>query len=381
MLITLNITPAVRQVTGIGTYAKELTQALLKLDKENKYTLFFSRIPLSKILLEKYFAAGGRVSLKIIGLPYRFLNFLWNELGVFPVEYLCGECNIFHSLDMLSPLAKKSKVITTVHDLNWLVFNDNTESKKRVLCREVSASLKRSSLIIADSIFTKEELLKHFPFLKEADIEVVHLGVSDRFQALDRALVEDVSKKYGWGEFILYIGVLDQSRKNLIRLVNAYSKLKKERQIREKLVLCGRTSKNSNELLKLIDALNLDDDIIIHDKWISDEDMPVFYNMARALIYPSLYEGFGLPVLEAMACGKPVITSRLASIPEVAGDAAYYINPYDVDDIAKGIKEVLTEPELYSKLVEKGLSCAKKFTWEETAKKTLGIYKKVFHNR
>ncbi len=382
MKITLNITPAFRNTTGIGTYARELASALLEIDRENNYTLFFSQKPFSRqSRLGLDFIKKAHSKLRTIDIPYRLLNFLWNRIGILPVEYLCGNCDVFHSLDMLSPIAKKAQILTTVHDLNWLVFDDNSISKKEALYKEVFKSLKRSKIIIADSNFTKKELLKYFPFLKDKVIEVVHLGVSDMFRPLDRAFIEDRKKKYGWGEFILYIGVLDQSRKNLIRLVKAYAILKKKGLIRERLVLCGRISSRSRKLLEVIDELKLKDDVIIKSNWIPDEDIPVLYNMAKVCAYPSLYEGFGLPILESMACGRPVITSELTGMPEVAGDAVYYIDPESVENIAKGLEEVLTDPGLYSRLSEKGLERAKRFTWYETARNTLEAYKNAFYNR
>lgn len=384
MNITLNITPAVRPTTGIGTYAKELISAILESDKDNRYTLFFSRNLFSrKQRVGINFIKCKRRNTRAIDLPYWFLNFLWNELNILPVEYICGGCDVFHSLDMLSPLTKKAKLVTTVHDVTWLVFDDNAPSPKEILYKEVAKSLERSDVIVADSGHTKQELLKYFSFLKEDRIEVVHLGVSSAFRPIDidSPSIEERKEKYNWGEFILYIGELDKTRKNLARLVKAYSNLKRKNRIQEKLVLCGRVSKNSKELLRLIKELNMEKDIIVYSEWIPEEDIPIVYNMGKALVYPSLYEGFGLPILEAMGCGKPVITSNLTSIPEVAGNAAYYIDPYDIDDIAKGIEDILTNSVLYSELVQKGLEHVKKFTWQDTACKTIELYKKVFNSK
>lgn len=378
MIIAINITPAMRQTTGIGTYSKEFISALLKYDQENRYTLLFSKGYFSKKRLnENFLKDNKRVVFKSVNLPYKFLNFLWNDLNLFPVDYLCAECDIFHSLDILSPLANKAKVITTVHDISWLIFDDKTMPDKRRLYKQASRSLQRSRVIIADSNFTKKEILKYFSFLTEDKIKVVYLGVSETFRPLDKLFLEDMKKKYGWGDFILYIGALDKDRKNLGRLIEAYSILKRKKQIKEKLVLCGKKSKYSKELLNLVEKFNLSKDIIVFNKWIFEDNIPILYNMAKLLVYPSLYEGFGLPILEAMACGTPVITSRISSMPEVGGDACLYINPYDVDNLADEMQKVITDATLCEKLSRQGLEHAKKFTWQNTACTTLNIYKEA----
>lgn len=379
MKIVLNVTPAMREVTGIGTYAAELSQALLELDRGNDYTLFYSRRPFSKNPRNASLLKNKRADFRTTKMPYRVLNFLWNEAGVLPVEGACGECDIFHSMDMFSPLAKTAKLVTTIHDTNWLVFDDNSAFRKKALYRQVSRSLERSRLIITDSDFTKTETLKYFPFLKEAGIEVVPLGVSERFRPMDRSSVNINRERFGWGAFLLYVGVLDQSRKNLANLIKAYSKLKRSKGVSERLVLCGRASRGAERLYKLIEDLNLEKDVLIYNRWIPDSAMPILYNMAKVVIYPSLYEGFGLPVLEAMACGKPVVASRRASIPEVGGEAAYYLNnPDDPGEMADLVHDLVTDDDLCSKLSCAGLSRAKTFTWEETAKNTLAAYEKIF---
>ncbi len=378
MDVVLNVTPALRHTTGIGTYAKELALALLDVDRKNRYTLFFSRNPFSgRRSIYGNIRKNKNVRFKAINLPYRVLNFLWNGLGLFPVENICGRCDIFHSLDMLSPFVKNAKLLTTVHDLSWLVFGDNSKQFKTTLYNEVSKSLNRSKTIVADSIFTKKELLKYFSSLKEDKIEVIHLGVSNVFHPMDSSSIQYGKNKYNWGDFILYVGALGQSRKNLIRLVNAYSKLKKKGHIREKLVLCGSISKRARGLLKTIERLDLRRDIIVYERWIPDEEMPLLYNMAKILIYPSLYEGFGLPILEAMACGTPVITSNTSSMPEVGGDACLYIDPYDTESIGKAVERLLCDNALRQRLSLLGLERIKKYGWHNAAQATIELYEKA----
>ena len=214
----------------------------------------------------------------------------------------------------------------------------------------------------------------YFPYVREK-IYITRLGVSDKFHPIDNQLIpKEINKKYQWDDYILYIGILDQPRKNVELIVAAYAGLKNRKKIKEKLILCGMISRNSRDLLRFIKKVNLPDDIIVHSDWIPDDHVPYIYNKARLVLLPSLYEGFGLPVLESMACGKPIIVSDIPPLREIAGDAALFIDPRSQTDLASSIEMLLSDSKLYNTLVEKGLKRSKNFTWVKTAQETLKIY-------
>lgn len=374
MKILFNVSPATRPVTGIGTYAKELINHLLEIDKQNHYTLFSIKSPFSGRRLPFSYPKSENVSYKSIIFPYRYFNILWNNLKLFPVEKFFGKADLVHSLDKRAPFTKKAKVIISVHDMSWYISEYNCE-KKGLAGKQIMETLKRSDGIIVFSEFIKNEIIKYFPFIREK-IHVIHSGVSERFRFIDKKFIpEQINKKYPWNNFIFYIGLLDDPRKNLIRLISAYAALKKKKKIKQKLVLCGQLYKPMrNDLLRFLRKVNLPDDIIIYTKWIPDEEIPYLYNKAKLVLFPSLYEGFGFPILESMACGTPVITSNISPMKEIADDAALLIDPKNEKELADSIEMILSDAALYNALVRKGLDRRTKFTWKKTAHETLKLY-------
>ena len=176
------------------------------------------------------------------------------------------------------------------------------------------------------------------------------------------------------GSFILFVGNISP-RKNILALLQAFNKLKK-RGIKHKLVIAGKKDQRYEQVLKTLNELNLGGEVIFTG-YVPEEDLPKLYNAADLFVYPSLYEGFGLPILEAMACGTPVVASNVSSLPEVAGDAGLLVNPQDVDALTNAMYKVLTDDKLKESLIDKGLERAKFFSWEKTARETLEVYKEV----
>jgi len=177
------------------------------------------------------------------------------------------------------------------------------------------------------------------------------------------------------GPYILFVGNLEP-RKNLVRLIEAFGRLKARHTLPHQLIVAGKRGWLYRSIFEAVERLGLRDDVIFTG-YVPAEDLPALYAMADLFAFPSLYEGFGLPVLEAMACGTPVLTARTGSLPEVAGEAAWYVDPLDVEALADGMARILTDPGTRADLVDRGLLQAKRFTWAKTAAATLDIYRRT----
>jgi glycosyltransferase involved in cell wall biosynthesis len=239
----------------------------------------------------------------------------------------------------------------------------------------LSRTLKNVDMIITVSKSTKKDVIKCLKFPEEK-IKVIYNGVDERFKPLKN--YNDVLHKYNINPpYILYIGTLEP-RKNIPALIKAFYKLKK-RGIRHKLVIVGKKGWKYKQIFRVVEDLNLRRDVVFTG-YVSYNDLPKFYSAADLFVYPSLYEGFGLPPLEAMACGCPVITSNVSSLPEVVGDAGFIVDPSDIGGLSRTIKELLANDSLRENVIRKGLKRIKEFSWEKTAKESLKVYKEVINS-
>jgi len=267
-------------------------------------------------------------------------------------------------------LLLKTPFIVTVHDVIRFYFDFAKETiSERILLTLDKRYIKRASHIIADSQNTKNDLIKYSK-IPEDRISVIYCGV-------DHSIFRPYSIKPLNKPYILYVGS-ERPRKNLGRLFEAFAKLKGEFPELKlvKVGEAGRLGKYRADTMKKLDSLGITRDVIFVE-YASELDLAHYYSSAQLLAYPSLYEGFGLPPLEAMACGCPVVTSNISSLPEVVGEAGIMVNPYDTDSLVKAMRQVLTNDELRANMVRKGLERAKEFSWERAAEQTLEVYNKV----
>jgi glycosyltransferase involved in cell wall biosynthesis len=234
-----------------------------------------------------------------------------------------------------------------------------------------------ATAMIAVSQNTRRDLLEEYSIAPER-VGVTYEGVSELYHPAP-VEAERLRSKHQLDHYILYVGTL-QRRKNLVRLVEAYAHLLEQHDIPHKLVLAGSKGWGYEEVYAAVERSGVADRIKLLG-YVPDEDLPGLYSGADLFIYPSLYEGFGLPVLEAMACGTPVAVSSTSSLPEVAGDAGCYFDPYNVAEIAQAIGHVLTNSDYKDELRQKGLSQVQYFTWRETARQTLSIYRDLINKR
>jgi glycosyltransferase involved in cell wall biosynthesis len=262
--------------------------------------------------------------------------------------------------------------VVTVHDLERICFPFSTqEPEEEAGLKKDAIAIQKAEHIIAISENTKKDLIRYLK-IPEEKITVVYNGVDHE---IFRPNLQPVSPF----PYILYVGS-ERSRKNLERLLEAFALLKKSSDFTElKLIKVGSPGRSDTfrqTTLRKIKELGLEGEVVFIN-YVSDDLLSAYYSSARALVYPSLYEGFGLPVLEAMACGCPVITSNVSSLPEIAGQAAFLVNPYDIRDICGAIARLLTDPRLRSELVTKGKERSEIFSWAKTAEETLNIYHRI----
>ena len=268
---------------------------------------------------------------------------------------------------------KGRKIVTTVHDLTFYKVPESHPFIRRTLYTLLyPRTLQISDKIITDSESTKKDLLELFPFLSPSIITVIPLGV-DHSQFNPMAASGQIKRKYELNSFILSVGNLEP-RKNYCRLISAFSQI--AAQIPHDLVIVGHQGWDYGPVYELLNRLKLGKRIRILDH-VDNPELPALYNAADLFVYPSLYEGFGLPVLEAMACGCPVITSNVSSLPEVTGDAGLLIDPYSIDEIKCAILSMLQNEDLRKSYRKKGIDRARSFSWKTCAEKTIQVYREL----
>ena len=296
---------------------------------------------------------------------------------------------LVHFVDYLSPLLPiKARRLFTFHDLAYFKLPQSFTLGSRLIKQFFTGwGVRRASGVICVSHNTRKDLLEKYPFLDKDIVNVIHLagetspGIEDKQSTgnKDEQTVNDdqnILKKYGiYSRFILAVGTLEP-RKNYEVLVEAYKELVSRSDISHKLVICGKKGWKYDGILDKLNHPSLKERVIITG-YVAQELLPVFYRQADLFVYPSLYEGFGLPPLEALSHGVPVITSNVASLPEVVGDAALTFKPDDVRELADLMLRVLKDDKLRNSLREKGPEQAKKFSWRTTAEKTIEIYRQL----
>jgi glycosyltransferase involved in cell wall biosynthesis len=374
MIIGVDYTAAAWQGAGIGRYTRELIRAAVELGGPFRYVLFYAArgLPSSspyladlRSLCQKF----DHVRAVPIALPPRLLTIFWQRLRLpLYVELFTGRLDVLHAPDYALP-PTFAPTLLTVHDLTFLVHPDCFEpASQRYLSRTVPRSLRRASLVLVDSQASRSDLLRLFSVSPER-VTVIYPGVDQHFCPLSTSASEPVRQRLGLPEqFLLFVGTLEP-RKNLVRLLEALQRVPDV----PDLVIAGRKGWLYEEIFATVERLEMQDQVRFLD-FVDDADLPALYNLASAFVYPSLYEGFGLPVAEALACGTPVVTSAVASLPEVAGDAAILVDPLDTAGIAEGIRQALQQA---NRLRHAGPLQGQRFGWQPSARALLDCYRMV----
>lgn len=399
MTIGIDASRANRKLkTGTEWYAFHIIKNLIELDRANNYLLYLDVDPSPD--LAAAVASYTNVKLKKLNWPWPYF---WT-LGRLSLEMLFNKPDVLfvpaHSL----PLVRPRKTVTTIHDIAFIRERDLYKKKyvqvdsggaKRLLNffvrfltrgRYSSHSLdyllwstvyalKKAKAIIAVSEFTKSEILDVYPKRYEKKIKVVHNAYDKQIYRVidDEKQKNQVLDKYNLtSPFFLYVGRLEK-KKNTPALVEAFALFKEAYPESEmKLLMIGNAGFGYDEVKYVIEEYNLETSVIIPG-WAEEADLPIIFNSAFAFVFPTLHEGFGIPVLQAMACQTPALISDLPVLREIAGKAAFYFNPRDKDDIFRAMALVYRDDKLRQSLIKKGLERAALFSWQESAKKTLGI--------
>lgn len=362
-----------QQKTGIGVYTYELIKALLMINKKDKFILFgLATFKTYHYLKNLEFKNCPNVEMKIFRMPAKFFRtaFLtWQKLDWPPVEKFVGPLDIFHSFNWFMPPQRGGKKVATVFDLTSILFPSWHSSRTSQLDQlRFERIVKQANLTVTISKNSKKDFLKFNP---EGKVEVVYPAVGAQFNTkIDQVETKKILQKYHLEpNFFLSVSTLEP-RKNLKNLIEAYL----ETGIKNPLILVGKMGWKNKEIVELIEK---NGQKVKHLGFIKEEDLPILYQQALCLIYPSYYEGFGLPILEAQACGTPVICSNSSSLPEVGGQAAVYVNPNSLESIKKALIEIKSNPKLRKFLSREGLKQAQKFSWEKSAQKLNSLYQKL----
>ncbi|HEZ7989732.1 MAG TPA: glycosyltransferase family 1 protein [Ruminococcus sp.] len=380
MRITFDAVPLCSEkITGIGWCEVGQTNALAKLHPEDRYEYsFFTSGDDSRTERVRSLAA------KNIGInSSSFSGYLYRAASTFlpvPYSFFFGrKSDVTHFFNYIVPPFVSGKKVVTVHDMVYKAFPDTVRGRtKFMLNMGLKRSMRRADIIVTDSEFSKEEILKYFPQHKRK-IRVVPCGVDlERFKpCTDLERISKVKSSLGIeGDYFLYVGTIEP-RKNLRRLIAAYAAfVKKVGENSPKLVLAGGKGWLDGEIYASVRKLGLEGKVLFTE-YVPAGDMTPLMCGALAFVFPSLYEGFGMPPLEAMACGAPVLTTNAASLPEVVGDCAVICDAYSVKSIAQGLYRLYSDKDLRAQLSRKGIERAKGFTWERSAQMLHDIYREL----
>lgn len=354
-----------RLQTGVYVSVLELLKHLSKLDSTNKY-LLYSLIPIDNKILKEL---GSNFKNKVVR-PKKY----WLSLSL-SIEIFRKKPDIFLGFNQALSRYHPEKSVVLVHDLAFEHFPDCYKDSGSRLSRLTRFAVDHANIIVTPSIATKKDIVRFYG-VREEKIEVIYHGITSHFRpAIDRK-INSIKKKYKLNKpYFLFIGSL-KPVKNIPRLLEGFSLFLTKTKKPYKLVLTGSDYWLDKEINERIKRLKLDDQVI-NLGFIPGKDLPALYSGCLAFVSPSLYEGFGLPILEAMACGVPVITSDRGAIPEIVENAAIIVNPLDGIDISRALIKVATDRKLVLSLRKRGIKRAKMFNWDNAANKYLNIIKKI----
>lgn len=355
--------------TGIGTYTYQLINALNNLNYDTNFTLFSDDTPLDIQFKQNF---------RFITLPTTQSNNFWDNVKI-PAILTPDIADIYHAPQNGIGLPDDHNLpfVITLHDTIPLHMPETVgENYLNLFNTHMKSIIDRCDGIITVSEFSREDIAKDFNFPKEK-IHVTYLASEPIYKPTNKHICSNILKKHYFipNNYILYVGGFSP-RKNIAGLIEAFSIIKNKLPDDMKLVIAGTKGKSYSIYKALTDKLNLSDKVLFPG-FISMEHMPYLYSGASLLVYPSFYEGFGLPPIEAMACGTPVIASNLTSIPEILDDSALLCDPHDTELLAKNILAVISDESLKGALIKKGFDKAASLTWNSTAQKTMEAYNKI----
>lgn len=362
------------KVGGSEVYLRKLLRHLAVIDKKNEYILFTNKENYGTFKIDQ---ANFREILCPIRASFRPVRVLWEQLFL-PFQVKKYRIDVLHSPGYTAPLMVPCCSVLTIHDMNCFYYPEDFPKLSALFLKMIiPLGAKRSDRIITISRNSKKDIVGMLKIPENKVCVIYEAGEGHSSRMFDENVArERLRGKYGIDrEFILTVSA-SHPHKNLHRLLQAYSILNKRYRVKHLLILTGIKGRAEHSLKDLTKELSLKENVIFTG-WVPVEDLSILYSNADLFVFPSLFEGFGIPVLEAMVHGTPVVSSNIASLPEIAGKAALLVDPYSVDEIAEAIHRVLIDETLRSTLIKKGLKRASQFSWEKTAIETLSVYKKA----
>ena len=385
MKIAIDYTTAIYPGAGIARYTRSLVGALAQIDRENDYALFYAARGLPRPTPETeqadaFFREHPRFRAVPVPISVRQMFALWQRLRLpLPVDLFAGRCDIVHSPDFVSPPHRSGADVITVHDLSFMVVPECAEPKLAAfLGKTVPGAVRRADHIVAVSEQTRRDLVRLLS-LPAGKVTVAYNGVDPRFCPMSGDPgIEALRLELGLPKrFILHVGTLEP-RKNLVRLVEAYGKLADSNRAGDvALVLAGRKGWLYEPILQAAERVNGAGGKVVFLDFVYDDQLPLLYNMAAVFAYPAIYEGFGLPAAEALACGVPTLVSTDGALAEVVGNAALPASARSVEDIAAGLERLLLDDQLRERLRQEGPKQVARFTWNASARQILDVYKQA----
>lgn len=355
--------------TGIGTYTREVIKYLLKYDSENSYNLYWWGTN-----YKEFYRENVRITIAS-KKHHRFF-----EETFIPANLTNNSIDIYHVPQNGIGLSTQKACIniSTIHDLIPYILPETVgRGYLKRFISQMPQIIQSSDIIITVSEFSKKDIMRIFD-VPEDRIKVTHLAADSIFMPLDKEYAKKfIKENYNINkDFILYLGGFSP-RKNVKSILLAFSRIYKNLSKDYRVVILGPSKDEHSFLIKLCESLGIED-YVHFPGYVPNEHLPYFYNSCSVFVYPSLYEGFGLPPLEAMSCKVPVITSNVSSIPEVVGNGALLINPFDTEEFKNALEKVLEDHAMSIELAEKGFIRSREFSWEKTAANTLNVYKEAY---
>jgi len=374
MKIAIDISYLQTRRAGYGHHTTELVNALLQYGSEHSYTLWGWSSSLDKLSIEKL--KRSNVKIEIASIPGFVKRFYWNSLKFPDIRTFAGDFDIFHSIEPLLPPVNKKKTVLTVHDLAYKKYPQFFESNVLKWDKFINRNVHSADAILVQSQQTKNDV-KEFFNVKEEKIHIIHLPVNSIFNSTaDTETKSKIREKYNLRHpFVLFVGTLEP-RKNIPTLIRAFEKFHKSLTSELNLVIVGKHGWLYDDIINSINN-SYEKNRIHYLNYLPEIELASIYQLAQFLIYPSLYEGYGVPVLEAMASGTPVITSNSSSLREVGEGAAILVDPTSVEELADEMTRLSDNQSLRNELSKKGLDRIKLFNSKTAAEKVLNIYKQL----
>jgi glycosyltransferase involved in cell wall biosynthesis len=371
MRIALDAIPLVNAKTGIGHYTDALAEWLARNNQKHQYELFSP--------FDFDFRGSKPENLIKRFLPVRSVFRKWWLIGL-PAMLQISPVDLFHGTNYSIPIFAPCPTVVTIHDMSLFAQAQTHESiNVRRGKRRIPIMARRASVIIAPSEATKREIVKYLG-TSEEKIRVIHEAAREKMEPLPLPACQQVLDKHQIKRpYLLYVGTIEP-RKNLLTLIRAYDEMLKTTRHRPQLVFCGGRGWLDSDVFKYVEELRLKD-LVRFTGYVDDADLPAIYSSAEVFVYPSIYEGFGLPPLEAMACGTPVVVSNSSSLPEVVANAGLTHNPHDYRALAASTVKLLEDSALYGHFKNAGLEQASRFSWERAARETQSVYDELLYGK